>query len=226
MLEDSKEVNNPELEPIEPAQAVRPSINRNQKLFLAILVLIGFSMIGLWAAQLRQGIAQPFQPKNSQNSPENSNVTNNNTTEQTDTDNDGLWDVDELNTYGTSPYLDDTDGDNISDGNEIKSGGNPNCPEGKNCEAPTAPASDVASSTALIMDQNATTSPAAAPKQTQPGTISSGLSDEEMKSMLEGNMSAAALRQALLKSGADPKLLEQLSDDDLLKSYKQSLTSQ
>lgn len=50
-----------------------------------------------------------------------------------DTDTDSLSDYDELYTYHTSPYLPDTDSDNIPDGEEIKKGTNPNCPEGKDC---------------------------------------------------------------------------------------------
>ncbi len=36
-----------------------------------------------------------------------------------DSDGDGLWDVDEQNTYGTNPYEWDTDGDGLSDRQEI-----------------------------------------------------------------------------------------------------------
>lgn len=50
-----------------------------------------------------------------------------------DTDNDGLNDYEELHVFGTSPYLTDTDGDNIEDATEIQNGGDPNCPEGRTC---------------------------------------------------------------------------------------------
>ncbi len=52
-----------------------------------------------------------------------------------DTDGDGLLDVDELNRYGTSPYLADSDSDGKSDRIEIEKGGDPNCPEGRQCGA-------------------------------------------------------------------------------------------
>lgn len=42
-----------------------------------------------------------------------------------DSDFDGLHDADEVNTYGTDPLLDDTDGDTILDGEEILLGKNP-----------------------------------------------------------------------------------------------------
>ena len=50
-----------------------------------------------------------------------------------DTDRDGLSDWSELNTYRTSPYLADTDSDDIIDAIEIAQGSDPNCPQGQTC---------------------------------------------------------------------------------------------
>lgn len=50
-----------------------------------------------------------------------------------DTDIDGLSDYDELYIYHTSPYIADTDSDGLNDGQEVKSGSNPNCAQGKDC---------------------------------------------------------------------------------------------
>lgn len=58
----------------------------------------------------------------------------------TDTDTDGLSDWEELNTYGTSPYLADSDSDGVSDAAELKANADPNCPQGKNCGASDLPA--------------------------------------------------------------------------------------
>ena len=46
-------------------------------------------------------------------------------TEETDSDNDGLTDIEEYKVYGTDPKKADTDGDGYSDGDEIKNGYNP-----------------------------------------------------------------------------------------------------
>jgi len=54
---------------------------------------------------------------------------------QKDTDQDGLSDFDELNIYGTSLYLPDSDSDGIADQQEIASNTDPNCPQGNNCFA-------------------------------------------------------------------------------------------
>lgn len=45
-----------------------------------------------------------------------------------DSDNDGLSDNKELETYHTNPYKKDTDGDGISDGDEVRGGTDPNNP--------------------------------------------------------------------------------------------------
>lgn len=50
-----------------------------------------------------------------------------------DSDNDGLSDFQELNMYGTSPYLADSDSDGYSDKEEIDGGFDPNCPKGEDC---------------------------------------------------------------------------------------------
>lgn len=50
-----------------------------------------------------------------------------------DTDGDELTDYEELFIYETSAYLTDTDSDGYTDGMEVKSGNNPNCPSGKTC---------------------------------------------------------------------------------------------
>jgi len=52
-----------------------------------------------------------------------------------DSDLDGLDDWSEINVYSTSPYLSDSDGDGISDKQEILKGTDPTCPEGVDCAA-------------------------------------------------------------------------------------------
>lgn len=53
--------------------------------------------------------------------------------QETDSDQDGLTDFEELYVRGTSPYLQDTDSDGTSDFEEIANNTDPNCPEGQNC---------------------------------------------------------------------------------------------
>jgi len=61
-----------------------------------------------------------------------------------DTDGDGLVDYDELYVYKTSPYVSDSDSDLYDDKQEIFSGNNPNCPEGKDCGGFVSGAEDAA----------------------------------------------------------------------------------
>lgn len=53
--------------------------------------------------------------------------------QNTDTDEDGLSDFDELNIHGTSPYIADSDSDGISDSDELLANTDPNCAEGAIC---------------------------------------------------------------------------------------------
>ncbi len=69
-----------------------------------------------------------------------------------DTDADGLSDFDELNIFRTSPYIADTDSDGTRDGEEIRRGTSPNCPEGKDCSINPLVVSSSASSTDSFQD--------------------------------------------------------------------------
>ena len=56
-----------------------------------------------------------------------------------DTDGDGLTDGDEINIYGTAPLVVDTDGDGIGDADEIATGGDPLTAAAPVAEAPAPP---------------------------------------------------------------------------------------
>jgi hypothetical protein len=49
---------------------------------------------------------------------------------QTDSDGDGLFDLDETSVYGTSPSVYDSDGDGVGDGQEVYNGTDPNVANG------------------------------------------------------------------------------------------------
>ena len=68
--------------------------------------------------------------------------------QQQDTDGDGLSDYAELNAYATSPYLADSDGDDISDSDEVRNGTDPNCPVGKECGASRATSGELSNTQA------------------------------------------------------------------------------
>lgn len=114
-----------------------------------------------------------------------------------DTDFDGLSDYDELNIYNTSPYLPDTDSDNLSDLAEISRGSDPNCPEGKDCFLVGIDSLD-------DLDR-----------------INSF--EEYSDLLLDSEESINQLRNALLQSGVNPEELSSLSDIELAQAYYQVL---
>ncbi|MFA5000395.1 MAG: hypothetical protein WC545_03480 [Patescibacteria group bacterium] len=137
-----------------------------------------------------------------------------------DTDSDGLSDYDEIYVHKTSPYLEDTDSDGLSDYEEIKAGTDPTCPQGKNCLVPETTGEltggTVSGLNAVIVDPLL-------------GTAGSGLygtNEEILQNVLAGNIDAATLRALLLQSGAVAEDLDKISDEDLMRSYQETLESQ
>ncbi len=126
-----------------------------------------------------------------------------------DSDGDGLSDYDEINNYRTSPYLEDSDSDGISDKEEITRGTDPNCPTGQICNGAQTTLDKTASTSTQIMDN---LSPASAAIDSELG-LTGG--DQEV--------TPAILRQTLLDSGYDKAELDQITDDELMKSYQEAL---
>jgi len=131
-----------------------------------------------------------------------------------DTDSDGLTDFDETNFYHTSPYLEDTDSDDISDFKEIANGTDPNCPEGKECTSTSIDTSGsgltlpTTSSSDLSTDTITTENPLINPD----GTIRKDLSVQD-------------IREILKVMGISDDELSQLSDSDITKLYKDTLST-
>ena len=113
----------------------------------------------------------------------------------TDTDTDSISDWEELNTYGTSPYLKDSDSDGASDADEIKAGTDPNCPQGKICGTSDLPA---------------------VPPVT-PGNEAATSANEAVTPNLEdlNNLTPDEIRAVLKQGGATDEQLQNASDADL-----------
>lgn len=117
-----------------------------------------------------------------------------------DTDNDGLFDFDEMYIFSTSPYLDDSDSDGFSDKEEIESGNDPNCPAGKLCSK--------------IEEESLSGAPSAeATLEALPG----------YSSLLSGGASAAEIREALRQGGVSEEILSKLDDTSLQELYNETL---
>lgn len=195
---------------------------KNQKITAAGLAVFAVLIIILWITQLRNNIYKPFNSPASEKQIASEEKNSDQELKNKDTDSDGLNDYDELNIYGTSPYLEDTDGDAANDGEETKTGEDPNCPKGKTCSGGL---SDNSADSALGGKES--------PAGVDNGTFSSLLdrfraadsaenpqagSDSDQLNILK-NIDSASLRQLLLQSGMKKEMLDQISDADLMKSY-------
>ncbi|OQA35510.1 MAG: hypothetical protein BWY53_00785 [Parcubacteria group bacterium ADurb.Bin326] len=116
----------------------------------------------------------------------------------TDTDGDGLVDYLEVNKYGTSPYLQDSDADGFSDADEIAKGTNPNCPEGQQC-----------------VDTNFISAG---------GNSSGDVPTLVTEIPLEQGTVAITpdfLRQVLIESGFDQKMLAEVPDSEIIAVFQE-----
>lgn len=201
--------------------SVFKNIPRKQKVAVFALAIGAIVIIVFWAWEFNNRLVSPFTADSDKkvntvtvNSSSTINVVNN-----VDTDHDGLSDYDETNNYKTSPYLEDTDSDGILDNEEVKNGTDPLCPTGKTCNG-SDDTTPIASSTNTSVGSSS--SLIETPSLSLPSDMASG-SQQILQNALEGKADAATLRQLLITSGADKSMLDQISDEDLMKSYQETL---
>ena len=116
----------------------------------------------------------------------------------TDTDGDGLVDYLEVNKYGTSPYLQDSDADGFSDADEITKGTNPNCPEGQQC-----------------VDSNFVST-----GNSSSGDVPTLVTEIPLE---QGTVAITPdfLRQVLIESGFDQKMLAEVPDSEIIAVFQE-----
>lgn len=124
----------------------------------------------------------------------------------TDTDTDGLSDWDELNTYGTSPYLADSDSDGVGDSEELKASTDPNCPKGKDCGSGGGLTPSVSSPS---LEENS-------------DLVEVG---EELLQQLD-NLEPEEIREILKQGGATDEQLQGATDDDLRQLIRDAVQAQ
>lgn len=211
--------------PVHPAP-----LSKGQKIAAGILAVFAVAVVGMWMVQFKKsitgpldyragtvgdnadtgGAAPPWQEENSEEA-----------LKSKDTDGDGLSDWDELYFYKTSPYLEDSDSDGFTDKEEVDSDNDPNCPIGRDCYASSALNTGDANARNGKNNDNSlnnTLNQFGAGNET-PRTDRGG----DLEAILGGQLDAAALRQMLLDAGMDKKILDKISDDDLMKSYREML---
>ncbi len=156
---------------------------------------------------------------------------------QKDTDRDGLNDYEEINVYHTSPYLADSDGDKKTDSEEALAETDPNCPEGTQCRDTQQPTSSSAG-ISNPADQIRATLKASGMTDEQVNALSNEQlnqtymqvldeqrvqQEQQAQSVQSGNkenVSADALREALLKQGVSKGQLDGVSDEELLQTFQ------
>lgn len=192
-----------------PEELNKVGLTREQKIGFVLLLVFAFLTVGLGLIQLRNNLYKPFALKNTVPLDIAESVDTNRALHYRDTDNDGLTDFDELYVYSTSPYLADTDSDGLTDKQEIERGANPKCDESKgNCSSPVMNPSFTPT----------TTAPAALGGLTEP-TPPANL---DLTVMLQD---PAQVRQMLLSAGVEIKILDRISDKELMQMVEQIMTT-
>lgn len=209
----------------------KPPLDKNRKIAVAVLGVFAVIVFGMWAAQLKKSINEPFAYNPAgENGAASDEEQSAEALKGKDTDKDGLSDYDELNFYKTSPYLEDSDSDGYKDKQEIDNNQDPNCPSGRDCTGAGIVDGDagVVNETAADKQQQELTDNLLqqfnAASSTSPSAQQQAVSPD-MQALLGGNMDASTLRQLLLEHGMQKQMLDQISDEELLSSFNDMMQS-
>jgi len=198
----------------------KKSISIPPKLVFTLLVILaaGTLLYGFISLSTKIYNTVNLQAEKNQNSPESDSLVDNLAQlKSQDTDKDGLNDYDEINVYGTSAYLADTDGDGYDDKREIDNNHDPLCPAVDTCRGDWEGKKNNATST-----DNATPE-IVAPEDNLTAT-SSGLTAEQIQEL--GQLTPSEVRE-LLKSygGITEEQLSQIDDVTLMQIYAEVLNA-
>lgn len=136
----------------------------------------------------------------------------------TDSDSDGLMDYDELFIYKTSPYLADSDSDGFDDKTEIFSNNNPNCPEGRDCNATALTVSEENTS-----DESNDLLSEILGMQSDVGTNLTFESVDDITSYFS-QMDSAQVRSMLISQGVPKEAVDAMSDKEIMSLLQTALT--
>ena len=126
-----------------------------------------------------------------------------------DTDKDGLSDYDEMNKYGTSAFLLDSDGDGSSDKEEIEAGSNP-------LNSKSTP------TTKAMVEKGSTLEQEVKPEAVS-AEVGSAFLAGQAGGKETGEISAQEIRDLLVKQGGlSQELVNNLLDEDLIKLYNET----
>jgi hypothetical protein len=190
----------------EPQAPLIAGLSKEQKVGFILLLIFAVLTVGLGVLQIRNTMYAPFALNNKVAVAVKDQVNTIDALRFRDTDHDGLADFDELYVYATSPYLYDTFSYGKSD-KQVIDEGLPLCPKGQDCGSPIT-------SGGAIPTNGSSTVAVAVPN---PGTPPPDL--------LQTFSSPAQVREMLVNSGADPKLLNRVSDEELMLMVKEVIQS-
>lgn len=128
----------------------------------------------------------------------------------TDSDGDGLTDYEELYLYRTGPYLTDTDGDGIDDSAEVLAGTDPSC-------APNAPCAQA------VVSNPVATNPVESDLELLPSSVQDANEMTVIFEELISGVTAEQVRGFLIENGVSPEAVNELSDEELLQLYQETL---
>ncbi len=154
-----------------------------------------------------------------------------------DSDLDGLDDYSEIYIYGTNPYLEDTDNDGVWDKQEIINGQNPNCAQGTDC-ATTSQQFSAAENMPTLEEIIPPIPSFNENLNLSYGDNSMGLQNEDFQSIINQlqnqtltpeekaqgleqlkNLTPAQIREQLISSGFDPAMLDEIDDQTLQQAF-------
>ncbi len=188
-----------------PEAEERPGLQRSQKIGVILLSIFSVFAIGLGVLQIRNTMYAPFALNNGVPYTTKDDINTNEALIYRDTDKDGLNDFDELYVYITSPYLADTDSDGVDDKKEVEKGTDPTCAEGQNCASP------LLTGESLVQSE----SPSSTLSEPVPP-------DQDLAAIINN---PAEIRKLLLATGLDKEVLDQTSDDELMKTVTELLAA-
>lgn len=200
--------------------------SKNQKIAAIMLALFAIIVLVMWTIQFNSGLKSPFIYKGKESTTTEELPTEEQTNAELrskDTDKDGLNDYEELNVYKTSPYIEDSDSDGIKDGDEIEKGTDPNCPTGRDCNSSESSTSSTEEKQSDNSTLNSLLNQYNQMDQLDQEILEKTTQDSNLSDLQSGKIDAQNLRQLLISTGMDKSVLDQISDEELISSYKETL---
>ncbi|MCX6781029.1 MAG: hypothetical protein NT003_02855 [Candidatus Magasanikbacteria bacterium] len=214
------------------------TLDKGQRIGLGLLVLVTLLLIVVSGVQFRSNIfsygVKAKLAADAALSPEQQAQNEMDALKKKDIDGDGLSDYDELYVYHSSPYMRDTDSDGIPDGEEVRRGTSPTCPEGKDCFFDTLTAQAASSSAPGGSKQGEQTITQVQGVQTlqnianTTSTAPAAGVDANAQAVFNAanSITPQQIRDALIANGMSKEQVTAMTDDELIALLKQAQTDQ